>query len=285
MLLCWYFSACPQSPLKKSFIHPFFLKTELKWFQIEINFYAKLCSYRCEWSHIIGMYCSFLSEYAHVVLKSSVNYCSHSSRGAAKGQLRVPGWFWQSGTLETGAHARQSAGIAEAETHGRFSPPAYRGVPNLSPKQRTGRERARDSDVIGAQTVKQHRLLSFSDFPCCFSAVAFTSLWVRRMMWARGAVFLRRWHATAGGDNVKFPRNDRLLPTRGAQMKGNGCLLMATAVLATAPWPGRGEWVKPRQRLSRTPPGTASSSPPLSTPHRLSSTVSACVSTTANNVL
>lgn len=100
--------------------------------------------------------------------------------------------------------------------------------------------------------------------------------------------FLRRWHATAGGDNVKFTRNDRLLPTRGAQMKGNGCLLMAAAVLATAPWPGRGEWVKHRQRQSRTPPGTASSSPPLpplSTPHRLSSTVSACVSTTTNNVL
>lgn len=124
-----------------------------------------------------------------VVFQPRVNYCSHSSRGAAKGQLRVPGWFWQSGTLETGAHERQSAGIAEAETHGRFSPPAYRGVPNLSPNQSTGRERARDSDVIGAKTAKQRRFSSFLCFSPSFSAVAFTSPWVRRMMWARGAVF------------------------------------------------------------------------------------------------
>lgn len=169
----------------------------------------------CEWSHIIGIYC-LLSEYAHVVLKSSVNYCSHSSRGAAKGQLRIPGWFWQSGTLETEAHERPRAGIAEAETHGRFSPPAYRGVPNLSPNPSTGRERARDSDVIGAQTVRQHRLLSFADFSCSFGAVALTSLWVRRMMWARGAVFFwdggtrRREETTLNsrGMTVSFRRGE-----------------------------------------------------------------------------
>lgn len=198
----------------------------------------------------------------HFVFQSRLNYCSHSSRGAARGQLRIPGWFWQSGTLETGAHERQSAGIAEAETHGRFSSPAYRGVPNLSPKQTTGRERARDSDVFGAKTVKQRRIFSFSRLSSSFSALAFTSLWVQRMMWATGVVFLRRRQATAGGDNVKITRNDRLLPTRGAQMKGNGCLLMAAAGLATALWPGRGEWLKRRQRQSRTLPANARRHPP-----------------------
>lgn len=35
-----------------------------------------------------------------VFSQTSVNYCSHSSRGVKWGQLRVPGWVWQSGTLE-----------------------------------------------------------------------------------------------------------------------------------------------------------------------------------------
>lgn len=247
--------------------------------------------YRCEWSHIIGIYCSFLSEYTHVVLKSRVNYCSHSSRGAAKGQLRIPGWFWQSGTLETGAHERQSAGIAEAETHGRFSPPAYRGVPNLSPNPRHGararswqrRHRSPNSETTSPLVIFRFFLqLLRRGFHIIVGAENDVS---QRSGFSWDGGTRRREETTWNwrGMTVSFRRGEPRW--RGTAV----CWWPQQSWLQLLDPGGESEWntANDSREPRQAPWAAAPPLPPLSSQLHTdsSSTVSACVSTTANNAL
>lgn len=68
------------------------------------------------------------------------------------------------GTAETGAHERQRAGIAEAETHGRtvdFRLPHTGESRACHQTQSTGLERGYVSTLIGDKTVKQRSCSSF----------------------------------------------------------------------------------------------------------------------------
>ncbi len=139
---------------------------------------------------------SLSSSFSLARVQSSVNYCSHSSRGVKRGQLRVPGWVWQPGTLERhsgdwGARETESWNCRgrDARAHGRFSPPAYWGVPCLSPKPEH-RARARLCQHLNwGQDCEPTSLLPFFTFLPSFCVFAFPSLWVQILMWARGAVF------------------------------------------------------------------------------------------------
>lgn len=178
---------------------------------------------------------------------SPVNYCSHSSRGVKWGQLRVPGWLSQTGTLERhsgdwGARETESWNCRgrDARAHGRFSSPAYWGAPRLSPKPDHRVERSYVSAVIGEKTVKQRpSLLFFLFFIFCFLLSRLCGC----RYWCEPEERFFRWAARDGGarrqEETTFTLmwEDYLPPTLGAQMKGKCCALTAAAVKTTAPWP------------------------------------------------
>lgn len=206
--------------------------------------------------------------FTHSYRLSSVNYCSHSSRGVKWGQLRVPGWLSQTGTLERhsgdwGARETESWNCRgrDARAHGRFSPPAYWGAPCLSPKPDHRVERSYVSTVIGEKTVNQRPcFLIFLILHLLFFAFPF--LWVQILMWARGAVFplsdTRRWRATTRHnvyiDVGGLSPSDAGSPDEGEMLCAYGCSRQDNGPVTQTR-----KGVKHRHRQPRKPPAPPAS--------------------------
>lgn len=112
------------------------------------------------------------------------------------------------------------------------------------------------STWIRKRTVKQHPCSLFFTFSPLSVFLLSRLLWCR--YWCEPEERFFCWAARDGGarrENTAFTLmwEDYLLPTRGAEMKGECCSLTAAAVKATAPWPGREEEWAPPPTAARAP--------------------------------
>lgn len=185
---------------------------------------------------------------------------SEASYGCPDGFDKQARWR---GTAETGAHERQRAGIAEAETHGRtvdFHLPHTGESRACHPNRSPALECSYVSTLIKEKTLNQRLCSLFFKIFLLLLFFLLSHLCGCRY-WCEPEERFFPLAARDGGarrqEDTTFTLmwEDYLPPTRGAQMRGKCCALTAEADKATAPWPARGD-EKHRRWQPREPPAS-----------------------------